>query len=63
MFIWCNKLRTIHLTMLIACSYFFLRLPVTNVYSSKLMESLPSGRVESSTLYNLFEQAAASMYS
>lgn len=63
MFIWCNQLRTIHLIMLIACSYFFLQFPVTNEYSNKLMESLSSYHVESSMLYNLFEQVSASKYS
>lgn len=62
MYVWCNKLRNIHLVMLIACIYFFLRLPLMNEYSNKLMESLSSDNVGSSMVYHLFEQASTSKY-
>jgi len=59
MFAWSNKLRKIHLLILIACIYLFFQLPLMNNYSNEFIESLSSESSGLSMIYNLFEQASA----
>ena len=62
-FFWCNKLRSIHLTILIACSYLFFQLPSMNKYPGDFaINSLMPESNQSSMLYNSFERAAMSKY-
>ncbi len=62
MFIWSNKVRNMYFIILIACIYFFFRLPLVNKYSNELIGSSLSNNTELSIIYNLFEQASISKY-